>query len=130
MKRNHKRERRLLLSNALQAALLGAQNSLTPLVALGAAAALNAAGDVLLVCGAKLGLSGAAAATVLSQWAGLAFLLRAANKTLPMPSFSFSFSSSGGGGGGAEEDSAKAEAARVAGLKMRESFYAFCPPIM
>ena len=56
--------------------------------------------ETCLVCGAKLGLSGAPPG--LSQWAGLAFLLRAANKT-PHAFFSFSFSSSGGGGGGAEK---------------------------
>eukprot|EP00614_Pseudopedinella_elastica_P013047 CAMPEP_0172611076 /NCGR_PEP_ID=MMETSP1068-20121228/30799_1 /TAXON_ID=35684 /ORGANISM="Pseudopedinella elastica, Strain CCMP716" /LENGTH=428 /DNA_ID=CAMNT_0013414957 /DNA_START=132 /DNA_END=1415 /DNA_ORIENTATION=- len=71
----------LLISNALQAAMLGAKDSVTPLKALFLAAILNGFGDALLVCWAKWGLSGAAIATVLSQWAGLALLLSKA-KTL------------------------------------------------
>ena len=75
-----------LAANALQAALLGAKDSVTPLVALGSAAVLNLALDLLFVCGFGWGISGAAAATVFSQWCGLALLAKSASgKLLKQP---------------------------------------------
>jgi Na+-driven multidrug efflux pump len=99
-----------LLSNALQAALLGSKDSMTPLIALGFAAVLNCFGDVLLVVGARLGLAGAAIATVASQVAGLLLLLKASKKTLPM----------------AESKAATPEARKAASKR----FLAFCPPVL
>ena len=127
----------LLLSNGLQAALLGAQDSVTPLLALGTAAAMNAVGDVILVCGARLGLSGAAAATVVSQWAGLTLLLRAARQKLPMPRpnparqrqqwrpWSLQQKKNM-----MSDSPVKNETENYERLKMRRNFYAFCPPIL
>ena len=66
----------LLVSNAVQAALLGAKDSLTPLKALSASALLNAIGDIALVCWLGYGVTGAAIATVASQMAGLALLMQ------------------------------------------------------
>jgi len=99
-----------LLSNALQAALLGSKDSMTPLIALGLAAVLNCFGDLLLVVGARLGLAGAAIATVASQVAGLLLLMKASGKTLPM----------------AESKAATPEARKAASKR----FLAFCPPVL
>jgi Na+-driven multidrug efflux pump len=102
----------LLLSNALQAALLGSKDSLTPLLALGVAAALNGVGDLVLVSGAKWSLAGAAVATVASQVAGLVLLVKASAKVLP------------------PAQQGQKEAAPEARRAMSKRFLAFCPPVL
>uniref|UniRef100_A0A7S4FCC4 Polysaccharide biosynthesis protein C-terminal domain-containing protein n=1 Tax=Chrysotila carterae TaxID=13221 RepID=A0A7S4FCC4_CHRCT len=66
-----------LLGSVLSAALLGARDSLTPLLSTGVASAVNVLGDVLCVAALRKGLAGAAAATLFAQYAGTAALLRA-----------------------------------------------------
>lgn len=68
----------LLLGNALQAALLGAKDSMSPLRALTISSVFNAVGDFALVYWLKQGVFGAAAATALAQFAGLLLLFKAA----------------------------------------------------
>mgnify|MGYP006143913185 CR=1 FL=1 len=73
-----------MLSGVLSAALLGGRDSMTPLLATAVAAAANVAGDLLCVVLLRLGLSGAAAATTVAQWAGtLALVLVARQKLVP-----------------------------------------------
>lgn len=71
-----------LLLGVLQAALLGAKDSVTPLVAILYSTTVNIAGDFLLVSRLKWGLSGAAIATTLAQWAATAALFKAARQKL------------------------------------------------
>mmetsp|Transcript_4261 Transcript_4261/g.8154 ORF Transcript_4261/g.8154 Transcript_4261/m.8154 type:complete len:551 (-) Transcript_4261:15-1667(-) len=59
-----------LLAGVLQASLLGAKDSVTPLVAVLASTLVNVFGDGLLVVFMKWGTAGAAIATTLAQWAG------------------------------------------------------------
>jgi Na+-driven multidrug efflux pump len=71
-----------LLLGVLQAALLGAKDSVTPLVAIMYSTVVNVIGDYTLVRLFPLGLQGAAIATTLAQWAGTAALIPAARKKL------------------------------------------------
>ncbi len=71
-----------LLLGVLQAALLGAKDSVTPLVAILYSTITNIIGDFLLVRVFPLGLQGAAIATTLAQWAGTAALIPAARNKL------------------------------------------------
>lgn len=71
-----------LLLGVLQASLLGAQDSVTPLVAILYSTVVNFIGDFLLVSVLGYGLQGAAIATTLAQWAGTAALIPAARKRL------------------------------------------------
>jgi len=59
-----------LLAGVLQAALLGAKDSVTPLVAVLASTLVNVLGDGALVVFLKWGTAGAAIATTVAQWAG------------------------------------------------------------
>ena len=71
-----------LLLGVLQASLLGAKDSVTPLIAILYSTVTNIIGDFLLVRVFPLGLQGAAIATTLAQWAGTAALIPAARKKL------------------------------------------------
>lgn len=62
----------------IQASLLGAKDSLTPLVAIVYSSVVNIVGDVSLVKFMRKGVEGAAVATVLAQWIGTMAMLRAA----------------------------------------------------
>lgn len=71
-----------LLSGVVQAACLGAKDSITPLIAILYSTVVNVVGDYLLVNRLGMGLRGAAVATTLAQWAGTAALLGPARKRL------------------------------------------------
>jgi Na+-driven multidrug efflux pump len=71
-----------LVLGVLQAALLGAKDSVTPLVAIMYATIVNVSGDFLLVNRLGWGLQGAAIATTAAQWASTAALLGPARKRL------------------------------------------------
>jgi Na+-driven multidrug efflux pump len=71
-----------LLLGVVQAALLGAKDSVTPLIAILYSTIVNVVGDYLLVRVFKMGLQGAAIATVLAQYASTAALLGAARRRL------------------------------------------------
>lgn len=74
-----------LLSGVLQAALLGAKDSVTPLVAVLASTITNVLGDTLCVVGLRMGSKGAAIATLVAQWVGTIAMWRPArNKLLTM----------------------------------------------
>jgi len=64
-----------LVTMASQSALLGAQNTRVPLIAVAFEAFLNFFGDYFLVRVLGMGISGAAWATVFSQYAGMALIL-------------------------------------------------------
>jgi len=71
-----------LLLGVIQASLLGAKDSVTPLVAILYSTVVNVIGDFVLVNRLKLGLQGAAVATTLAQWAATAALIAPARKKL------------------------------------------------
>lgn len=71
-----------LLAGVLQAALLGAKDSVTPLIAVIASTTVNIFGDGLLVVALRKGTGGAAIATTIAQWAGTAAMIRPARKKL------------------------------------------------
>jgi len=71
-----------LLYGVLQAALLGAKDSLTPLIAIAYSTVVNVVGDLLCVCKLGMGLKGAAIATLLAQWAGTLALIPSCRKKL------------------------------------------------
>jgi len=71
-----------LLGGVLQAALLGAKDSVTPLVAIAYSTAVNLVGDYLLVSRFHMGLKGAAIATLCAQLAGTIAMIRPARKKL------------------------------------------------
>lgn len=71
-----------LLLGVLQAALLGAKDSVTPLIAILYCTVVNVCGDWLLVSKLKWGLQGAAIATTLAQWAATFALIRPAKQKL------------------------------------------------
>jgi Na+-driven multidrug efflux pump len=71
-----------LLYGVVQAALLGAKDSITPLVAILYSTIVNSVGDVALVCFFKQGVVGAAIATVAAQWAGTAAMIVPARRKL------------------------------------------------
>lgn len=71
-----------LLLGVLQSALLGAKDSVTPLVAIAYSTAVNLVGDYLLVNVFGMGLKGAAIATTAAQWAATAALVISARKKL------------------------------------------------
>ena len=71
-----------LLLAVIQAALLGAKDSVTPLIAILYSTFTNIVGDFLLVRVAGMGLRGAAIATLLAQWAATFALLGPARKRL------------------------------------------------
>jgi hypothetical protein len=66
----------------VQAALLGAKDSVTPLIAIWYSTIVNVIGDYLLVRRCHMGLQGASIATLLAQWAGTIALLRPAQRRL------------------------------------------------
>jgi len=67
-----------LLAGVLQAALLGSQDSVTPLIAVAASTVINIFGDGILVVALGMGTAGAALATTLAQWTGTAAMYRPA----------------------------------------------------
>ena len=71
-----------LLGNALQAASLGAKDSVTPLLAGAVAAVANVLGDAVCVVWLRKGVLGAALATAASQLAGTLCLVRSARRKL------------------------------------------------
>jgi Na+-driven multidrug efflux pump len=71
-----------LLLGVVQSALLGAKDSVTPLMAVLYSTIVNVVGDYLLVEKFQLGIRGAAIATLLAQWAATAALLGPARKRL------------------------------------------------
>jgi Na+-driven multidrug efflux pump len=71
-----------LLLGVVQAACLGAKDSVTPLIAILWATAVNISGDFLLVKQLGMGLKGAALATLFAQWASTAALLGPARRRL------------------------------------------------
>ena len=71
-----------LLAGVLQAALLGAKDSVTPLIAVLASTLINIFGDGILVVMLGMGVSGAAIATTLAQWGGTAAMFRPARNKL------------------------------------------------
>jgi Na+-driven multidrug efflux pump len=71
-----------LLYGVVQAALLGAKDSITPLIAILYSTIVNSVGDVALVCFLKQGVVGAAIATVAAQWAGTAAMIVPARRKL------------------------------------------------
>lgn len=71
-----------LLGGVLQAALLGAKDSVTPLVSILYSTIVNIVGDYLLVTRYHMGLKGAAIATLLAQWAGTIVMIPAARSQL------------------------------------------------
>lgn len=71
-----------LLAGVLQAALLGAKDSITPLISIGYATVTNVVLDLLLVAGLGWGLRGAALATLVAQWLSTIILIRQARRKL------------------------------------------------
>ena len=71
-----------LLLGVVQAACLGAKDSVTPLIAILYSTIVNVIGDYLLVTYFPMGLRGAAIATTLAQWAATAALLGPARRRL------------------------------------------------
>jgi Na+-driven multidrug efflux pump len=71
-----------LLLGVVQAALLGAKDSVTPLISILYSTIVNVCGDYILVKHFNMGLQGAAIATVLAQWAATAALIGPARKRL------------------------------------------------
>lgn len=67
-----------LLGNVLQAALLGARDSLTPVIALAVSSVANLLGDGLCVVKLGQGVAGAALATSIAQALATVALVRAA----------------------------------------------------
>ena len=63
-----------LIGGVLQAALLGAKDSVTPMVAILYSTIVNIVGDYLLVTRYHMALKGAAIATVAAQWAANYFI--------------------------------------------------------
>jgi len=74
-----------LLAGVLQAALLGAKDSVTPLYAVAASTVVNVFGDLMCVVALGMGCRGAAIATLFAQWAGTLSLWRPAQKKLFVP---------------------------------------------
>mmetsp|Transcript_5948 Transcript_5948/g.12195 ORF Transcript_5948/g.12195 Transcript_5948/m.12195 type:complete len:578 (+) Transcript_5948:109-1842(+) len=71
-----------LLGGVLQAALLGAKDSVTPLVSILYSTIVNVSGDYLLVSKLGMGLKGAAIATLLAQLVGTAAMIGPARRRL------------------------------------------------
>jgi len=71
-----------LLLGVLQASLLGAKDSVTPLIAILYSTIVNVSGDYLLVRRLGWGLKGAAIATTAAQWASTLALIRPARAKL------------------------------------------------
>ena len=71
-----------LLLGVLQAALLGAKDSVTPLIAIVYSTVVNVLGDFILVNRLKMGLTGASIATTMAQWAATAALIGPARQKL------------------------------------------------
>lgn len=71
-----------LVLGVLQAALLGAKDSVTPLVAILYSTIVNVFGDYLLVNRLEMGLQGASIATTLAQWAATIALVGPARREL------------------------------------------------
>eukprot|EP00550_Attheya_septentrionalis_P005846 CAMPEP_0198285888 /NCGR_PEP_ID=MMETSP1449-20131203/5129_1 /TAXON_ID=420275 /ORGANISM="Attheya septentrionalis, Strain CCMP2084" /LENGTH=556 /DNA_ID=CAMNT_0043983501 /DNA_START=313 /DNA_END=1983 /DNA_ORIENTATION=+ len=71
-----------LLLGVLQSALLGAKDSITPLVAILYSTVINVIGDYILVSRLGMGLKGASIATTLAQWAATISLIGPARRAL------------------------------------------------
>lgn len=75
-----------LMAGVIQAALLGAKDSVTPLIATLVSTIINVFGDGLLVVVLGMSTTGAAIATTLAQWGGTLAMYRPARKKLIFPS--------------------------------------------
>lgn len=102
-----------LLAGVLQAALLGAKDSVTPLIAVVVSTIVNLFGDLFFVCGKGMGTAGAAIATLMAQLAGTAAMIRPAKAELLAP-------------GGRREALEKFPDGRVTS----KSFLAFAAPVI
>jgi len=71
-----------LVLGVLQAALLGAKDSVTPLIAILYSTIVNVLGDFLLVNRLEMGLQGASIATTLAQWVATIALVGPARREL------------------------------------------------
>lgn len=71
-----------LFYGVIQASLLGAKDSLTPVIAILYSTVVNVVGDISLVKFLGMGVQGAAIATVLAQWAGTFAMMGPAKKKL------------------------------------------------
>lgn len=71
-----------LVLGVLQAALLGAKDSVTPLIAILYSTIVNVVGDFILVNRLELGLPGASIATTLAQWTATIALVGPARREL------------------------------------------------
>jgi len=71
-----------LIVGVVQAALLGAKDSVTPLIAILYSTVVNVIGDYILVNRFNMGLQGAAIATTLAQWAATAAMIGPAKREL------------------------------------------------
>lgn len=71
-----------LIGGVLQAALLGAKDSVTPMVAILYSTIVNIVGDYLLVTRYHMALKGAAIATVAAQWAGTVAMIGPSRRKL------------------------------------------------
>ena len=71
-----------IVTGVLQAALLGAQDSVTPLISILYSTIVNVVGDFVLVNRLQMGLSGAAMATTAAQWAATWALIGPARRKL------------------------------------------------
>lgn len=74
-----------LLTNVAQAACFGDKDAITPLRAVWIAGALNLVGDLVLVPWLGMGIQGAAIATVVAQYAGLAYIMASLLKRQVIP---------------------------------------------
>ena len=102
-----------LLGGVLQAALLGAKDSVTPLIAVIVSTIVNVLGDLLCVCKLQMGTKGAALATLFAQLAGTLAMLRPARRELLAP-------------GGRKEAVEKVPDSRVSSA----SFLSFAAPVI
>lgn len=71
-----------LIGGVLQAALLGAKDSVTPMVSILYSTIVNVIGDYLLVTRYHMGLKGAAIATLVAQWAGTVAMIGPSRRKL------------------------------------------------
>lgn len=71
-----------LVLGVLQSALLGAKDSITPLIAILYSTIVNVLGDFILVNRLEMGLQGASVATTLAQWAATIALVGPARREL------------------------------------------------
>ena len=113
-----------LLLGVIQAALLGAKDSTTPLIAILYSTIVNVVGDFLLVKKFQLGLRGAALATLLAQLAATAALLGPAKRRLVRDG------SLGLGIGSKKETKVNGRQPSADGTVSGKSFLGFAAPVL